>query len=91
MNNWQKYLAGLNPTDPTSVLKAGTDQPMAQSPQDMVLYWPSVNGQTYIIKRSPTLFPAQWTAISTNIGDGTYMEIHDTSGGANRYYEVTTP
>ncbi|HXC36815.1 MAG TPA: hypothetical protein VNV43_13130, partial [Candidatus Acidoferrales bacterium] len=91
MNNWQKYLAGLNPTDPTSVLKAGTDQPMSQSLQDMVLYWPSVNGQTYIIKRSPTLFPAQWTAISTNIGDGTYMEIHDTSGGANRYYEVTTP
>ncbi|HEX3627757.1 MAG TPA: hypothetical protein VH280_20295 [Verrucomicrobiae bacterium] len=91
MNNGQKYLAGLDPTDPTSVLKAGTDQKMAQSPQDMVLYWPTVNGQTYVIKRSPTLFPGQWTAISTNIGDGTYMEIHDTSGGPNRYYEVTTP
>ncbi|HEV2453295.1 MAG TPA: NHL repeat-containing protein, partial [Verrucomicrobiae bacterium] len=91
MNNWQKYLAGLDPNDPTSVLKAGTDQSMAQNAQDMVLYWPSVNGQTYIIKRSPTLFPGQWTAISTNIGDGTYMEIHDTSGGPNRYYEVTTP
>lgn len=91
MNNWQKYLAGLNPTDPTSVLYEGTDQSMAQSPQDMVLYWPSVSGQTYIIKRSSTLFPPQWTAISTNIGDGTYMEIHDTSGGPNRYYEVTTP
>lgn len=90
MNNWQKYLAGLNPVDSTSVLKAGTDQAMAQNPQDMVLYWPTVNGQTYIIKRSPTLFPGQWTAISTNIGDGTYMEIHDTSGGPNRYYEVTT-
>ena len=91
MNNWQKYQAGLDPTDPTSVLNEGVDQPMAQSPQDMVLYWPSVAGQTYIIKRSSTLFPAQWTAISTNIGTGTYMEIHDTSGGPNRYYEVTTP
>jgi hypothetical protein len=91
MNNWQKYLAGLDPTDPTSVLNEGTDQTMAQTPQDLVLYWPSVNGQTYIIKRSPTLFPGQWTAISTNIGDGTYMEIHDTSGGPNRYYQVTTP
>ncbi|HEY1788526.1 MAG TPA: fibronectin type III domain-containing protein, partial [Verrucomicrobiae bacterium] len=91
MNNWQKYQAGLNPTDPTSVLNEGTDQAMAQSPQDFVLYWPSVNGQTYIIKRSPTLFPGQWTAISTNIGDGTYMEIHDTSGGPKGYYEVTTP
>ena len=91
MDNWQKYLAGLNPTDPTSVLNEGTDQPMAQGPQDMVLYWPSVAGQTYIIERSPTLFPAHWTAVSTNIGDGTYMEIHDTSGGPNRYYQVTTP
>jgi len=91
MNNWQKYLAGLNPTDPTSVLNEGTDQQMAQNPQDMVLYWPSVNGQTYIIKRSATLFPPHWTAISTNIGDGTYMEIHDTSGGQYRYYQVTTP
>lgn len=90
MNNWQKYQAGLDPTDPTSVLKAGTDQAMAQNPQDMVLYWPTVNGKTYIIKRSPTLFPGQWTAISTNIGNGTYMEIHDASGGPNRYYEVTT-
>lgn len=91
LNNWQKYLAGLNPTDPTSVLNEGTDQPMAQNPQDLVLYWPSVSGQTYIIKRSPTLFPGQWTSISTNIGDGTYMEIHDTSGGSYRYYQVTTP
>jgi hypothetical protein len=90
MNNGQKYLAGLDPTDPTSVLNEGTDQPMAQSPQDHVIYWPSVNGQTYIIKRSPTLFPGQWTAISTNIGDGTYMEIHDAAAGPNSYYQVTT-
>lgn len=91
MNNWQKYLAGLNPVDSTSVLNEGTDQHMAQSLQDLVLYWPSVAGQTYVVKRSPTLFPPQWTCISTNIGDGTYMEIHDTSGGNSRFYEVTTP
>ena len=91
MNNWQKYQAGLNPVDATSVLNEGVDQPMAQSPQDFVLYWPSVSGKTYVIERSPTLFPAQWTAISTNIGDGTYMEIHDSSGGSKGYYEVTTP
>jgi NHL repeat len=91
MNNWQKYLAGLDPTDPTSVLNEGTDQPMAQSSQDHVIYWPSVNGQTYIIKRSAALFSGQWTAISTNIGDGTYMEIHDAAAGPNSYYQVTTP
>jgi hypothetical protein len=91
MDNYQKYLAGLNPLDPTSILNEGTDQTVAQSQQDLVLYWPSVSGQTYLIQRSPTLFPPQWTTISTNVGDGTYMEIHDTSGGNNRFYQVTTP
>jgi len=91
MNNWQKYCAGLDPVDPTSVLNEGTDQAMAQSGQDMVLYWPSVSGKSYTVKRSSTLFPPQWTTISTNVGNGTYMEIHDTSGGPSRYYEVTTP
>ena len=33
-NNWQKYVAGLDPTDPTSVLAAGLDQSMAQSQQE---------------------------------------------------------
>lgn len=89
-NNWQKYCAGINPVD-GSVLNEGADQAMAQNPQDMVLYWPSVNNQTYIIKRSSTLFPPHWTSISTNIGNGTYMEIHDTNGGSTRFYEVTTP
>lgn len=91
MNNWQKYCAGLNPVDTSSVLNEGSDQAMAQSTQDMVLYWPSVSGKTYIIKRSSSLFSPHWTAISTNIGNGTYMEIHDSASGPTRYYEVTTP
>jgi sugar lactone lactonase YvrE len=91
MNNWQKYQAGLDPTDPSSVLNEGFDQSMAQSQQDHVLYWPSVSGQTYYIKRAPAVWPMQWTVISTNIGTGSYMEIHDSSGtGSGYYYEVTT-
>jgi hypothetical protein len=90
MDNYQKYLAGLNPLDPTSVLNEGTDQIMAQSSQDHVIYWPSVKGQTYVIQRSTTLFPAQWTPIATVVGDGTYMEIHDSPASGNYYYEVTT-
>ena len=91
MNNWQKYCAGLNPVDCSSVLNEGSDRAMAQSAQDMVLYWPSVSGKVYTIKRSSSLFPPQWTTISTNVGNGTYMEIHDSAGGPSRYYEVTTP
>ncbi len=90
VNNYQKYLAGLDPQDPTSVLNEGTDQPMAQSSQDHVVYWPTVNGKTYTIERSATLFPGQWTSISTNAGTGTYMEIHDAPAGANYFYRVST-
>jgi hypothetical protein len=91
MNNWQKYQAGLDPTDPSSVLNEGFDQPAAQGQQDHVIYWPSVSGQTYYIKRAPAVWPMQWTVISTNIGTGSYMEIHDSSGtGSGYYYEVTT-
>ncbi len=91
MENWQKYQAGLDPLNPQSKLTTGTDQSMAQSPQDSVVDWPTVNGKTYVIQRSVTLFPANWIPVSTNIGNGTYMEIHDSPPGPNRFYRVETP
>ena len=89
MNNWQKYVAGLDPTDPTSQLLAGLDQPMAQNQQDSVIDWPSVSGKTYIIQRSASLFPAAWSAVATNTGTGGYMEIHDSPTNQFRYYRVS--
>ncbi len=88
MNNWQKYVAGLDPTDPASKFTAGLDQPMAQNRQDCVIDWPSVSGKQYVILRSPSLFPPSWIPVSTNSGNGTIMEYHDTSGGGVRYYRV---
>jgi hypothetical protein len=64
---------------------------MATQTNDCVIDWPSANGVKYVIQRSPTLFPAVWTAISTNTGTGGYMEIHDTAGGKSRFYRVSTP
>jgi hypothetical protein len=87
-NNWQEYVAGTDPTDPASCLRAGTDQSVAQNQQDSVIYWPSVSGKQYVIERSASLFPGAWTPISTNNGTGTDMEIHDASGGSFRYYRV---
>lgn len=88
-NNWQEYIAGTDPTDPNSKLVAGNDQAVAQQAGDSVVCWPSVSGKTYIIERSPTLFPANWTSISTNTGTGGNMEIHDLSGGNGRFYRVS--
>jgi hypothetical protein len=88
-NNWYKYVAGLDPTDPKSKLTAGTDQAMAQNPKDSVIYWPSMTGKQYVIQRSSSMFPGSWTAISTNTGTGGNMEIHDLSGGNSRFYRVS--
>jgi hypothetical protein len=88
-NNWQEYVAGTDPTDPTSFFKSiGTDPGAAQQTQDCVISWPSVSGKQYIIQRSPILFPPSWTSIATNSGTGTTMEYHDTSGGKVRFYRV---
>jgi hypothetical protein len=88
VNNWKEYIAGTDPTDASSYLRAGTDQAVAQSQQDSVIYWPSVSGKQYVIERSANLFPATWIPVSTNNGTGTDMEIHDASGGGFRYYRV---
>jgi hypothetical protein len=89
VNNLQEYLAGTDPTDPTSFFKKiGTDKGAAQQPQDCVISWPSAIGKQYVIQRSPSLSTPLWTSIVTNSGNGTIMEFHDTSGGGIRYYQV---
>jgi hypothetical protein len=86
--NWQEYIAGTDPTDPSSNLRASTDRAVAQSAQDCVIRWPSVAGKTYIIERSATLFAPNWSSVSTNIGTGADMVFHDSNGGNTRFYRV---
>ena len=89
VNNLQEYLAGTDPTDPTSFFKnIGTDQAAAQQQQDCVISWPSAIGKQYVIQRSPSLSTPFWTSVATNSGNGTIMEFHDTSGGGIRFYRV---
>ena len=83
MNNWQKYIAGLDPTDPRSCLRLTA----AQS-QNRSINWPSVTGKTYVIQHSTTLFPPNWTTISTVTGTGTTMEYNDATGGNSYFYRV---
>ena len=88
-NNLQEYLAGTDPTDPTSFFKnIGTDPSAAQQPSDCVISWPSVSGKQYVIERSPSLSTPIWIPVSTNSGNGTIMEYHDSSGGGIRFYRV---
>jgi DNA-binding beta-propeller fold protein YncE len=87
-NNWQEYIAGTDPTDPKSVLRASTDQAAAQQSQECVVHWPSVAGKRYLIERSTSLYGPNWIPVSTNTGSGADMEFHDTEGGNVRFYRV---
>jgi hypothetical protein len=54
MNNWQKWIAGLNPTNPASVLVILP--PMATTnPAGLTVTWQSVNTRTYFLQRGTNL------------------------------------
>lgn len=67
MNNWQKWIAGLNPTNPASVLAMA---PLAATTNTggVKASWQSVNTRTYYLQRATELSaqPA-FTAIKSNL------------------------
>jgi hypothetical protein len=87
INNWQKYVAGTDPTDAKAYPRLKTRNP-APPGATAAIHWPSVSGKQYLIERSASLFPGSWTAIATNTGTGTEMEFDDSTGASTRFYRV---
>ena len=91
MNNWQKWIAGLNPTNAMSVLKmlplAATNTPLG-----MVVSWQSVSGITYFLQRSTNLAaqPAFTTIQSNIVGQAGTTSYTDTNavGSGPFFYRV---
>ncbi len=54
MNNWQKWIAGLNPTNALSVLKMTSATP-TNNPAGLVVTWESVNTRVYYLQSSTNL------------------------------------
>lgn len=88
MNNWQEYIAGTDPTDPTSVLEI-VSGPSASS-QDIT--WASVSSRTYSIERSTNLNSLNsFSILQSNIagvyGTTTFTDTNMT-GSRQFYYRV---
>jgi hypothetical protein len=87
INNWMKYVAGVNPNTPNNFPSLN---PNATPPSGaaMSIYWPTVSGKQYVILSSASLFPGNWTTNTIITGNGANMEFDDNSSGAVKFYRV---
>ena len=85
MNNWQKWIAGLNPTNAASVL--ALYPPATTNTTGITVTWQSVNTRTYYLQ-STTNLPA-FTSVQSNIvgqaGTTSYTDTTATNGGPHFY------
>jgi hypothetical protein len=87
INNWQKYVAGVDPNTPNDFPSLNPKKPVPAG-ATAAIHWPTVSGKQYVILRSGSLFPGSWSAIATNTGTGTDMEFDDTTTSQTRFYRV---
>ncbi|HTB84822.1 MAG TPA: hypothetical protein VK742_14290 [Candidatus Sulfotelmatobacter sp.] len=86
VSNWAKYVAGVDPSVAGDFPQVNSTA--VPSGYNSAIFWPSVNGVQYVIKRSSSLFGNNWSILSTNTGNGGTMEFDDTNSGNPRFYRV---
>ena len=85
---WQEYLAGTDPTDPMSVLRARIEAD--PSTGGLLISWPSVAGKTYRIEQSADL-TGSWTVQASNIPATPPLNTQKEQllPGGNVFYRIT--
>ena len=87
INNWKKYVAGVDPNTPNDFPSLNPNTP-PPSGAAMSIYWPTVSGKQYAILSSANLFPGTWTTNAIVTGNGANMEFDDQSAGTGKFYRV---
>jgi Tol biopolymer transport system component len=88
MSNLQKYLAGLDPTNPASVLSLQI-QAQIPSPNNVTLSWPAVPGKNYQVQFKDDLNATVWSEIPGAAVVGLKGTISIPAGPSTRFYRVT--
>lgn len=85
--NWQEFLAGTDPGNPASFLRAYTTPDAAGN---VTVQWNSAPGRLYRLWRSPSIDPIDFILIQSNIMATPAMNIfHDTAAeGSPWFYRV---
>ncbi len=84
MNNWQKWIAGLNPTNPASILAMQTAA-TATNTVGVVVTWQSVTNRTYYLQRGSDLtaqpiFSSLQSNLIGHTGTTSYTDTTATNG-----------
>jgi hypothetical protein len=91
MNNWQKWMAGLNPTNPASVLVMLTPV-VANNPSGVSVSWRSVDNRRYYLQGGTALGAhASFSTIQSNLvgqAGATSFTATSITNGFNYYYRA---
>ena len=89
--NLFKYIAGLNPLDPTSRFVISIQPVSGQSGQKQIVFTPVVAGSTYTVLNNTSLISSNWVALvtATQSDNGLQRTVTDLSAtGSAKFYRV---
>ena len=87
IKNWNKFIAGIDPTQPNNFPKVNAKS-STPSGYTAAIHWPSVQGKKYAIERASVLFGGSWSVLTTNTGTGGDVEYDDTYTNKVKFYRV---
>lgn len=89
VTNLAEFKAGTDPNNVASALKMLASRVAASEGSAFKLRWPTVQGRTYVLECSTSLFSGDWTAVSSEVlGDGREVEFTDPNPDGARFYRV---
>jgi hypothetical protein len=95
-SNYLEFVAGLVPTNASSVFKISVSSVPGQPSHRAIVFSPIISGRTYTVKSSESLQPANWIPLSgsTSSDNGNERTVIDTAATeAKKFYviEISIP